>query len=304
MSVDHEGWPSPPRQVNDLLSPWNIHSTRGDSTLPASDIPVHVTSKPHDIPLPWKSHLAFKRGQYPQEILRKPRGIFFCFFFHLGLFPQLWGERGECSLSMLVKFTKHRPAAQLCHFICLSRGSLKWCEKVEFHLTDSKSWLIGWHSPSCPGGNGETFQNALVTRARCVRGGWATKCPSEAPGAEKGLLLDFRNKLPQKRNLWTSLHTQMASHLPCLAQMDPASCKNIGPGKEELMTPPLWRWVQSFSAWLTVQGCWLQPRWTLNPWEQSCHCCVSKQKLWSVCMHTHTHTHPHPPCCFLIESKM
>ena len=190
---------------------------------------MHITSELQGILLSQKDHCAFKRGQYPQETAHHPAGIFHFRF----VFTVAGGE--ECYLSLSAKFTQQCPDVQLSHFICLSLGFLKWCEKVEFHVTYSKSWLICWHSPSCPGGNCETFQNALVRRARGVRGAGATKVnPLEAYGAEKGLLFDFWNKSSQKRNPRASLHNQMASLLPEPGSDGSCLMQNHG---------TRWRWV-------------------------------------------------------------
>ena len=62
-------------------------------------------------------------------------------YFHFRfVFTAAGGE--ELFLTVSATFTKQCPDVHLSHFICLSLGFSKRREKVEFHLTYSKSLLI------------------------------------------------------------------------------------------------------------------------------------------------------------------
>ena len=177
----------------------------GDLSLPASSICLH-NKQGTPSPTVLASSLCFRNRPVSPGVVHNSGGSFHFWF----VFTAASGEQG--SLGLLAKFTQMCPDVQLSYFIRLSLGFLKWCEKVEFPLTYLKSWLICWHSPSCPGGNCDFPKCTCPKRLLCERGrgnqSW------KLYGAGKGLLLDFSNKPPQKRNPPVSLRAHMVSLLP------------------------------------------------------------------------------------------
>ena len=134
----------------------------GDLSLPANSIPCPHNKQGTRRPTVLASSLCFQNRPVSPGVIHHSGGSFHFWF----VFIAASGEQG--CLGLLAKFTQMCPDVQLSHFIRLSLGFLKWCEKLEFPLTYLKSWLICWHSPSCPGGN------CFVQKGCCVRGAGAT----------------------------------------------------------------------------------------------------------------------------------
>ena len=136
----------------------------GDLSLPANSILCPHNKRGSRRPTVPASSLCFRHRPVPPGVVHSSGGSFHFWF----AFTAASGGQGSLGLS--AQLTQMCPDAQLSHFIRLSLGFLKWCEKVGFPLTYLKAWLICWHSPSCPGGNCDFPKCTCPKRLPCERG--------------------------------------------------------------------------------------------------------------------------------------
>lgn len=205
------------------------HSVREDSTLQANYLPYPLSKWATWHPTVLKEITVFsEEASIPRRSFTTLAGCF-----HFGLFSQLLEEKSSLLVCRL-----NLPTSGLMHSCPISPVTtifeMVWKSWIPSDILEIL--LICWHSPSCPGGNCETFWKAHLSSEPRV---WEPRT-EETNGKlqKKGFCLTLKQTTSEKKSM--NIPQYADGFLPpVLAQIDPVAYKAMGPDDSVLTSQPI-----------------------------------------------------------------